>query len=756
MDINKIIITLFLFLLFGTPLLSQSSEGTDFWFGFMEHRDNGVNTKVVMITSKINTSGTVTVPLQNFSEDFTVEANQVKLITLPTLTEVEGSEFIQDKGIHLTTEHPVTTYIHQYHQFRSEATLVLPTNVQGLDYYVMSYTGIKQGNNIYRSEFMVIATEDETTINMALSDATKEGMQAGSTVDNLILDKGQVYQIQGLTAESDLSGTHITSDKPIAVVAGSEWSEVPLGCFARDNLLEMMFPVETWGQTFVTQPFAGSSASRYRIMASEDNTSISIDGYPPLTSLNSGEFDEFTVSIPLFITSDKPILVAQYILGHECSATNYGDPSMVLLNSIEQTRDTVTLYNSALEDIFENYINIAMLTEDVPFITLDGTPIENLGTATEINNEFSYIALLVNSGSHTIISEGCGVIATCYGLGDAESYAYSGGAGFSPINASQIPNGGCLNEEIIFDTELSEARYSLQWDLGDGTQTNDFTFSHIYPSVGTYSAELIIFDECLSVYDTINRDVQVTLRQEVDALDFIDNCEGESFNLEAADVGNARYEWTGPNNYFSEEQFPVFNNATPAISGDYEVIGIVFGCATFPVTTTVEIHLNPQPKLGDEGIFCSDEETFIIDAGVYNSYLWSDGSTNSSNEVHKGDTYTVTVTDEYNCIGIDSILIRDVCPTFVFVPNAFSPNFDGVNDYFEVQGRNLINLKMSVYDRWGELVFYSNEVDARWDGTYKNQTLPDGIYVYLIELEGYDFKGDAYNELLKGDVSVLR
>jgi gliding motility-associated-like protein len=756
MNIIKITSTLFLFLFLSSTLLSQSSEGTDFWFGFMEHRDNGVNSKVVMITSKTNTSGTISVPLQNFSEDFTVSANQVTLINLPAFTEVEGSEFIQDKGIHLTSEEPVTVYIHQYHQLRSEATLVLPTNVQGMNYYIMTYEGIEHNSGTFRSEFMVIATEDETTVNITLSDATREGMPAGSTVDDLVLNKGEVYQIQGLKGTSDLTGTRITSDKPIAVLAGAEWAEVPIGCSARDNLLEMMFPIETWGQIFVTQPFAGSSSSRYRIMAAEDNTSLTIDGFPSLTSLNAGEFSEFTVDVPLFINADKPILVAQYILGFQCTNSTNGDPSMVLLNSIEQTRDTVTLYNSSLEDIFENYINIAMRTEDVPFITLDGTPIENLGTASEINDEFSYITLAVSAGSHTIISEGCGVIATCYGLGNAESYAYSGGASFSPINANPIPEGSCLNEEIIFDTGLPEGRYSLEWTLGDGTETTEFSFVHTYPGLGTYPAELVIFDECLNTYDTINRDLQVTLRQEVDALDFIASCEGESFSLEATDVGNARYEWTGPNNYFSEEQFPVFNNPSPAVSGDYNVIGIVFGCATFPVTTTVEIYPNPQPNLGEEGLFCSDQETFTIDAGVYNSYLWSNGSTSSTIDIDEENTYTVTVTDENNCIGTDSILVSDVCPTFVFVPNAFSPNFDGINDKFEVQGRNILSLKMSIYDRWGELIFYSNEMDASWDGTFRNQALPDGIYVYVIEVEGYDFSGAIYNELLKGDVSILK
>jgi len=211
-----------------------------------------------------------------------------------------------------------------------------------------------------------------------------------------------------------------------------------------------------------------------------------------------------------------------------------------------------------------------------------------------------------------------------------------------------------------------------------------------------------------------------------------------------------------PNNYFSEEQFPTFDNTTPAISGDYEVIGIVFGCATFPVTTTVEIHSTPQPNLGEEGLFCSEEEAFVIDAGIYNSYLWSNGETSATVEVGEGNTYTVTVTDENNCVGVDSILVQDVCPTFVFVPNVFSPNFDGVNDYFAIQGRNILSLKMSIYDRWGELIFSSNEIDVAWDGTFKNQVLPDGVYVYLIEVEGYDYKGDTYNELFKGDLSILK
>ena len=92
---------------------------------------------------------------------------------------------------------------------------------------------------------------------------------------------------------------------------------------------------------------------------------------------------------------------------------------------------------------------------------------------------FSYLRLSVSAGAHTILSAGCGVIATAYGYGEIESYAYSGGASFTTINASPIPDGGCLNDTIFFNPGLSPFRYSFDWDLGDGTRSTEAQFNHI-------------------------------------------------------------------------------------------------------------------------------------------------------------------------------------------------------------------------------------------------------------------------------------
>ena len=130
---------------------------------------------VVMITSKQNTSGTVTLPLLNWSTSFTVAANQVEIIQLPPGAETLGSETITQTGVQILSEVPVSAYIHQYFNFRSEASIVLPIDAISTEYFVMSYSGVQQGGTNYLSEFLIVATENETAVTINPSDQTKSG-----------------------------------------------------------------------------------------------------------------------------------------------------------------------------------------------------------------------------------------------------------------------------------------------------------------------------------------------------------------------------------------------------------------------------------------------------------------------------------------------------------------------------------------------------------------------------------------------------
>ncbi len=75
----------------------------------------------------------------------------------------------------------------------------------------------------------------------------------------------------------------------------------------------------------------------------------------------------------------------------------------------------------------------------------------------------------------------------------------------------------------------------------------------------------------------------------------------------------------------------------------------------------------------------------------------------------------------------------EVTPTmYIYVPNSFTPNGDGLNDYFYVQGEAIQTFKMQVFNRWGDLVFESNEVNKGWDGKFNGNLVPQGAYVYKL------------------------
>ena len=80
-------------------------------------------------------------------------------------------------------------------------------------------------------------------------------------------------------------------------------------------------------------------------------------------------------------------------------------------------------------------------------------------------------------------------------------------------------------------------------------------------------------------------------------------CEGATIQLSATDIEEATYQWTGPNGYFSEEQFPMISNAIPGMSGQYSVIGTVSGCSTYPAFTEAVVIPTPVPDLGPDTIF---------------------------------------------------------------------------------------------------------------------------------------------------------
>jgi len=118
-------------------------------------------------------------------------------------------------------------------------------------------------------------------------------------------------------------------------------------------------------------------------------------------------------------------------------------------------------------------------------------------------------------------------------------------------------------------------------------------------------------------------------------------------------------------------------------------------------------------------------------------------------------TYTVQSTSTNGCQAANSVTIT-VIPTYeVYIPNAFTPNGDGNDDYFEVFGNKDVwkFFSIEIFDRVGEKVFESNDMNFKWDGSYKGKPLPLGVYVYTVRVVYADNHTD---KLFKGGVTLLK
>jgi gliding motility-associated-like protein len=168
----------------------------------------------------------------------------------------------------------------------------------------------------------------------------------------------------------------------------------------------------------------------------------------------------------------------------------------------------------------------------------------------------------------------------------------------------------------------------------------------------------------------------------------------------------------------------------------------------------------PTSELSDKTKFCVETDKFILlDAGNASNYVWETGNAADSNRTLSvsptQDTYYyVQIGNQFDCAVRDSILVRNVCAPRVYIPNAFTPGVNGGDLVFKVFGTGFFNFKMVVYSRWGEAIFESTDRTIGWDGTYKGEPMPTGVYPVIITYEGRDeFSGQ---QKYTGQVTLIR
>lgn len=102
-------------------------------------------------------------------------------------------------------------------------------------------------------------------------------------------------------------------------------------------------------------------------------------------------------------------------------------------------------------------------------------------------------------------------------------------------------------------------------------------------------------------------------------------------------------------------------------------------------------------------------------------------------------SFKVRITNEYNCTLIQPFLVEEACEPIVEAPDAFSPNGDGINETFKIIQHFIQRPQLEIYNRWGEQVFQTDDLDHQWDGRYKGQVLSNQLFAYVLRYYARDF-----------------
>ena len=358
----------------------------------------------------------------------------------------------------------------------SDASLLLPTNALGNEYVVLGWRSLQPGGTYVD----IVAIEPDTSVTVS-SPIPLSGGAAGNVAANssrtYTIGQNQVLHLsenRGFLdgGTRDVTGVTVVSNKPVAVYTGGTIVNVPdepirvnppAGCIqtdasctmnddccsgicgydpmsathecmdglaAGDHVEQQLFPVDTWGTSYIAAPYVSRGVNDftlYRVVAAVDGTTVTLDpavnGESSFT-LNRGQMRQMYSDTAFELTADEPVTVAQFMIGGSTSDLGDGDPAFLVPPAIQQYRDAYVFMTPG--NYSRNFVTL--IKEAGVQITLDGAVVPQSdfqpvgGTSTW---EFAVINSLTAGVHRASAAEPFGVIV--HGMDEYISYAFAGG-----------------------------------------------------------------------------------------------------------------------------------------------------------------------------------------------------------------------------------------------------------------------------------------------------------------------------------------
>lgn len=332
-------------------------------------------------------------------------------------------------------------------------------------------------------------------------------------------------------------------------------------------------------------------------------------------------------------------------------------------------------------------------------------------------------------------------------------------------------NNVCLGGETVFvnsSTPQDATIIAWEWDFGNGQTAQSVDASHTYTAFGTYNVTLTAeTDSGCSSTGSIQVSVYPNPQPAITVL-VPEGCEPLTVPLISSstiaqgsivthdwDLGDGNHGSGASLTHIYQDTLGTFDLTLTVISNH--------GCtSTVTELDAVTVHVTPVADFSQNGTVLSMLDPLLVlsdlsqDALIY-SWTFGDGSTSTvpSPSYRYSDTgeYDITLTvrnGECTDMTQSKVIVE---PLFTFyIPNAFTPNANGRNDRFFPQGEGYESYSMTIFDRWGEVIFQGADAMGGWDGRYKGADVPNGTYVYQIVVKDWTEEEHWYT----GKVTLVR
>ena len=540
---RKLLALILLVMVKATALAQITTEGTEFWFGFMQNADPTAASSVeIFLTSKTTAQVEIFLYRDSRSINVTVQpgVTHKEVINFATNNPFAaiGSGRAEQKAIRVTSDADISVYAFSNRRQSGDAAVILPVNSLGKDYIVSAYYEEPPATDAWAqfgftspSQMLIVATVDNTQIEITPKVTTMDGQQAGVTY-TITLNTGDIYQLRAM---DDLTGTTVVASaasddcQNFAVFGGNYWTRVTggkdcaaiwdgnnvTGGAAGDHLYEQMYPVNTWGQSYLAIPFEERTGYVLQITAAEDDTQVSVG--LGSTTLAAGEKLTMNQSGVTQISADKPIQVAQLAQSLSCDfipgvvqPSGPGDPFMIMLSPNEQRLTEITFNALTAQELDTYYVTIITDSDAIDQLSLTDViigPLDFLPVPGASN--VSYANISIEKGRDYTLQSDNGFVAYVYGFGTIESFGYVAGAALENLNLQiegddetigLIIQEGCKNSLVDFTAQLDvrpgeTPRFNtFNWDFGDGNTGEGDVTAHTYAEAGSYEVTLVASD----------------------------------------------------------------------------------------------------------------------------------------------------------------------------------------------------------------------------------------------------------------------